>query len=323
MGNNSSIVNLLESKRLYPDDKRDFDIIWIIGQSNAVGDGIEYSFNDMIAHNNKISSPYIFQLGRGVSFKQGLLGNLTTENHAIQAVDPLEIEKTATTSNLGTIGFVTTIAKAYYETYVKNTNRNVLIVQCAIDASGFSTNDWNPGNRWFNEAVRRLKVAMNLGGNNKVVSIIWHQAETDGINFMSKVNYDIALRKMINTIRDGTTVPGVNIRTPFILGEVNYSDFLGTRLAYPSTEQEYKDIQSDILNISDSQTGLPNTATVLASLDGIKPYENDKQLGLPENPLTIDGKPFAPGHPDLHFSAKSCEILGQRYFNALEKLLQH
>jgi hypothetical protein len=322
MGANFSIANLLESKCLYLDDKRNFDIICVLGQSNAVGQGLEYSFAEMLNHNNKISSNKIFQLGRGKHSRSGFFGGVNDENHVIEASDPLETDKFETVSNGGTIGFATTTAKLYTDKYLPNSNnRSLLIVQCSFDATGFSDNSWNPGNRSFNEAVRRIKIALNLGGNNKVVGILWDQGETDALNFMKKNDYNIALRTMINKLRNGVTIPGVNSNTPFILGEMCYSDFSGGRSILPAAEQEFKDIQSVILDISNPQSGLPKTATVSASLDGTNYFYQDENNGLPPNPTDILGKPFKPGHPDIHFSAPSFEILGQRYFAALDKLI--
>lgn len=128
-------------------------------------------------------------------------------NLTILAADPLE--HVSITPN--TIGMGLTFAKAYLATLPSN--RGVLLVPCAKGGTGFSTNDWNPGDSLYEDALARINAAVASGHNNVLKGILWHQGESDSAS--SQGAYAAALDVMIADLRNRATGAVV---APFICG---------------------------------------------------------------------------------------------------------
>lgn len=78
---------------------------------------------------------------------------------------------------------------------------------------GTSINQWQKDSEFYNEAIRRTKIALQTGA---LKGILWHQGETDANdpNYLPKIN------QLITDLRNDLDAPKV----PFIAGQINPSD---------------------------------------------------------------------------------------------------
>ena len=75
---------------------------------------------------------------------------------------------------------------------------------------GTSISEWMPGTELYNEAMKRVKLAMKYG---KIKGIVWHQGESD---VSKSQTYLQSLTTLIQAIRNELNTPDL----PFIAGEV-------------------------------------------------------------------------------------------------------
>lgn len=171
-------------------DEKKYDVILVIGQSNTHS-GIGYD-RQLDKTNRKIKQ----------------LGRYGKNNYKIiKATEPLDhFDKYE-----NHIGFALSFAKRYLEIYLRP-EREILIIPGGKGSTGFSTNDWNPGDSLYEDAVERTNYILTTYPNSKLVAILWHQGEADIYNN----NYQQNLDNMITNLR-ADIISGYE-NTPFILG---------------------------------------------------------------------------------------------------------
>ncbi len=161
-----------------------FDVILAAGQNNALGNGLGLDAGLDLA------DPRVLQFAAS-----GAYANAVTS-----AQEPLLHAVPATARN----GFALAFARLYAASIAGN--RRVLLVPCAVNASGFSTGaapgDWsagNPGGALFETAVRQAGLALASSPNNRFAGVLWHQGEADAS--MSQSAYSAALDSLIAGFR--------------------------------------------------------------------------------------------------------------------------
>ncbi|MGZ0655247.1 sialate O-acetylesterase [Coraliomargarita sp. W4R53] len=85
---------------------------------------------------------------------------------------------------------------------------------------GSSIQQWTKGDRFYNEAIRRTKIAQQSG---KLTGILWHQGESDA----NDPKYLTKIIQLITNLRQDLDAP----EAPFIAGQINPSgDYLFNQL---------------------------------------------------------------------------------------------
>jgi len=193
---------------------------------------------------------------------------LNKDNIVLKASHPLHFDKPKVTGVGPGIMFGSEMSK--------NTQNRILLVPCAIGGTAIKL--WSPGaydevtyTHPYDDAIRRIKVAMNAG---KIKGVIWHQGEADVRN----ANYLDELVELIERIRTVVNNPEL----PFIVGELGY--FIS-----------YADVTEFNKNLHLLPQRIENVAVV--SAEGTM-HKGDK----------------------VHFDARSAELLGKRYSEAMEEL---
>lgn len=166
---------------------KSYNIILVIGQSNThYGPGLDTAID--------VPLDKIKQLGR--------FGDDAMK--IIDAIEPLQHHSMKTDK----IGFGLTYAKLLHE-YLDD-SKKLIIVPCGAGGTGFQTNNWNKGDDLYIDAVERVQYLLSKKPQNKLVSILWHQGESDVAN----PNYQEDLDRFIVNIRSDLEAESV----PFILG---------------------------------------------------------------------------------------------------------
>lgn len=148
------------NQELLMNDKPQFDIILVAGQSNTLnGDGLDSAIDSV--------SNGVFQLGRWN-------GN---DLKIIDATEPLDYPD----KRVDRIGFGLTFAKLYKDSCLKN-GRQVLVIPCGKGSTGFYSNDWNNGDHMYNDAVKRVNYIIHNFPGSELKVILWQQGEHDVLN---------------------------------------------------------------------------------------------------------------------------------------------
>ena len=179
-----------------------YDVVLIIGQSNARGAGSPVPEPDPWAGIDQY--PAANHAGAGT---------------IIPAVDPLLHQD----PRLVGAGFALPFARRYRQ---EHPDRQVLIVPAAYGATGFSTSAPDQGGTWdwtapddgtnlAVNAVRQTQDALTAAGSGaRLVGILWHQGEGDG---SIAADYHLYLDGLIAWLRDQLDAPDV----PFVVGQMS------------------------------------------------------------------------------------------------------
>ena len=166
-----------------------YDVFLVAGQSNTYY-GLGY---DSILDK---PAPGIYQLGRVDPNNMKI----------IEAKEPLQHFFTKPNR----VGFALTFAKLYdqYCDYKKN----ILIIPCAMDWTGFADSSWKRGDCLYNDATTRANYVLKNYPKSKLKAILWCQGERD----VGNKKFQAWLDSMIVGFRKD--IAGDNSKTPFILG---------------------------------------------------------------------------------------------------------
>jgi hypothetical protein len=165
-----------------------YDIFLVAGQSNTYY-GLGY---DSILDKPRTG---IYQLGRADSCNMKI----------IDAKEPLQHYF----PKPNRIGFALTFAKLY-DAYC-GYKRNILIIPCGMNSTGFIDNSWKRGDCLNNDAVERVNFVLKKYPKSKLKAILWCQGERD----IDNPNFQTSLDSMIVGYRkDIKDAAG----TPFIAG---------------------------------------------------------------------------------------------------------
>tara|TARA_B100001059_G_scaffold157751_1_gene157365 strand:+ start:78 stop:890 length:813 start_codon:yes stop_codon:yes gene_type:complete len=237
-------------------------IVLIIGQSNT---------HAGIGFDSELDKPVetIKQLGR--------FGNDNMQ--IVPAIEPLQHH----TPSENKIGFGLTFSKLLKD-YL-NTEKNIILVPSGYGGTGFIDERWNKGNDLYNDAVIRVKTLIQRYPGSKLVSILWHQGETDVIYGNSSYQND--LDNFIINLRSDLNAFDV----PFILGGM-----------VPFWVDEFKERQQQ-------QEIISNTIN----------RHNFIGYANPEFPFRIEKEDNL--HDVIHFDADGQRELGKRYFKEYLRLI--
>ncbi|MDT5015008.1 MAG: hypothetical protein QOD39_1168 [Mycobacterium sp.] len=173
-------------------------VVPVLGQSNAVGMGLGLDLDDADRPHPRVHQWAMCGPSKGT---------------AILAVDPLLHELPA-----GGVGFGMTFAKHLAD----ETGRAVLLIPGARGDTSFTPKNgwtWDPADtrtrrNLYRDGVAAIDAALARYPGSKVVTILWHQGETD-VPLMTAPVYQTKLDSVIDDLRDRY---GADL--PFVLGQM-------------------------------------------------------------------------------------------------------
>jgi hypothetical protein len=255
-----------------------YDIIIVAGQSNAVGSGMG-AFSD-----DRSRDALILQLGR-----------FADEKKIVQATDGLQHWDFPFNQTYAGLGM------SFAREYAKNlsTNRRVLLIPVA--KGGSSILQWSRDQTYYSDMINRVKYALSLNSQNRIVAFLWHQGETDILGVAARNSslstaaaYGTRLQTLIQSVRSdlaasgsfpvltGGYVPGWNVE-----GSVNVS----------STKSDFQNTIRSVLS-----TNPP--AYFVSSAQLISNYESGASSEIAQN---------------IHFSGASQILFGKRFFQVFQR----
>lgn len=172
-----------------------FDIVVIMGQSNASGSGLgkkedAYKPNpDIFTLNNSYTAEV-----KGTGYGNEYLDMKFSDDYYIEVAREDEKE--------GDLGYKGNLAYSFCEEYYKNDlekDRKILIVKAAIGGTGFSKNHWGVGDVLYERTIKLTRMALDLNPQNRLVAFLWHQGEHDtfeNAHFNDKERYDFYYAKL-------------------------------------------------------------------------------------------------------------------------------
>ena len=145
------------------------DIIILAGQSNAAGTGTgevtqPYNADPRILMMTDDSNPRFETEGDIVYLKM----DLPATNQIAIAEEPTE--KYGNFS----LSFAAKYAQAYLEA-----DRKILIVNAAVNGTGFARPEWGTTNVLHHRLIAMVEEALSYNPENRVVAFLWHQGEHD------------------------------------------------------------------------------------------------------------------------------------------------
>ncbi len=282
-------MNTLYQKERFADEK--FDIVLLIGQSNAEGFGIgnvenEYQPNDNILQFID-SYPVMYRVNdEGVEA-------LDVPSETTYRINPAAENTRRGVGKLGCFGI--SFVKKYYDTYLAAGNRRVLLIRAAIGGTGFMRKQWTPDGVLFNRAIDMLDTALNLNKENRLAAILWHQGENEAVDGKGKSYeelysfYTSSLTRLISDLKEAY---GKNV--PFIAG--NFCEDWTPRF------------QTESSAIADA------ARAVIKSFESCGFVET---AGLGSNDRIQKGE-----YPDdAHFNRPALYSLGERYFEIYKNIV--
>lgn len=183
---------------LYQIECRYFDVVLVIGQSNATSRGV------LKRPRGLMSSPRIFQLGRE-----------QWDFEVVPAAEPVYHVK-STDDYIGGIGFAIPFA-LHYERYSLDEGRQVLIVPAAKGGTSVLGPDayWAPNGEGLYDVHQRMDAAMHEFRKARLAAILWHQGESDTLS--DPVQYKQAVIDLLTGLRKRYDPSET---APIILGEL-------------------------------------------------------------------------------------------------------
>ena len=182
--------------------------------------------------------------------------------------------------------FSLTFSKKYMESGKLQVGRKILIVRAAVPSVGFQTGHWGIRAPLHKEMIKMTDYALSLNPENKVVGFLWHQGETDSVERNIPANYK---KQLLETVFDVRQRYG---NMPFIVG-----DFVS----------EWKSLNLDICK--------PIINVIKEVVVEVKNSAFIETVDLLSNNQVVKNE------DNIHFSKESLHILGERYFEAFEKIL--
>jgi hypothetical protein len=146
---------------------RNLDLFLLIGQSNMAGRGV-------VEAQDTQPVPGIYALDKDLVWKP--------------AVDPIHFDKPIAGVGLGR-SFAITLQKL-------EPGASIGLIPAAV--GGSSLDEWTPGGKYFNEALRRAKAAGKAG---RLRGILWHQGEADSSKEELARSYQERFAKLVAALR--------------------------------------------------------------------------------------------------------------------------
>ncbi len=183
--------------------------------------------------------------------------------------------------------FAIPFAREYMKNDLLAKGRKLLIVDTALGATGFAKGHWRPKEPACIRMHQMLDAALSMNPENRVVAILWHQGESDAARDVDeKTHYD-NLSALLRSVRAKVGV------VPIIAG-----DFCA----------QWKEQNAE------------KCAPVVRAIRRVVEDMGGAFVETADLPSNEQDKTEQPDQ--IHFSRRSLEILGKRYFKAFEKILK-
>ena len=186
------------------------DIIILAGQSNAVGYGCGEA-DYILQHMERVKVLYDDQAEDYARDENGKEYMAIYEPWKFKMID-------ATKGYTGSLAM--RFADAYIEKGFLATNRELLVVRCAVGGTGFCKGLWGVGQLLYRRMLDLVSYAMSLNPENRVVAFLWHQGECDAFENADwtpekrKEQYYQDLRAVVEGVRTHCSTPDL----PFLCG---------------------------------------------------------------------------------------------------------
>jgi len=281
-------MNVLFEREKFTSEK--FDVVLLIGQSNAEGYGIGEVENEYEPSEN------ILQLydSYPVMYRPNSAGIevLDVPESTTYRIVPAKENSRKGVGKQGCLAM--SFIKKYYDKYLSGTDRRLLLVKAAIGGTGFLRNQWTPDGVLYNRALDMADTALSLNPENKPVAILWHQGECESVDGRGRgydFLYSFYTERLTRLISDLTEKYG---EVPFMAGG-HCDDWI------PRFREE----------------SLAITDATKAVISEFKHCGYVETAGLGSNDRIIKGKYL----DDVHFNRPALYELGERYFNSYEEIL--
>ena len=162
---------------------KNLELFLLIGQSNMAGRGA-------VEAQDKEILPGVFMLNKEMAW--------------VPAVDPLHFDK----PDIAGVGLGRTFAKT-----LLRVRPGVAIGLIPAAFGGTSLDEWKPGDKLYNDAVKRAREAMKAG---RLRGILWHQGEADSGSAEKIASYRERFANLVSHLRQDLQAPDV----PVVVGEL-------------------------------------------------------------------------------------------------------
>jgi len=183
--------------------------------------------------------------------------------------------------------FSLAFAAEYVKAGLLRKGRKLLILRSAVSGTGFSDQRWGPQDDLFLTMMEMIKTALELNRANNLKVFLWHQGETDVMNFMPAEAHRANLARLISLVRETYHCPEL----PFIAGGF--------------VPQWYQWIGSFAIPIQTAIQALCQDDSRAAFVETVGLESNNQKIGQDD---------------PIHFCRDSLNLLGKRYFKAFQKL---
>ncbi len=181
--------------------------------------------------------------------------------------------------------FAISFAREYCKRGLLAEGRKILIVDTALGATGFVRGHWRPQDPACIRMHQMLDAALAMNPENRVVAMLWHQGESDAARDVDEETHYKNLSALLHGVRAKTGV------VPIVTG-----DFCA---------------QWKAQNAEKCAPVIRAIRRVMADMGGAFVETAD----LPSNEQDKTEEP-----DQIHFSRRSLEILGKRFFAAYENI---
>ena len=281
-------MNTLFGREKFTDEE--FDIVLLIGQSNAEGYGIGEVLNEYEP------SESILQLydSYPVMYRQNSEGVdvLDVPDSTTYRIAPAKENTRKGAGKQGCLAM--TFIKSYYDEYLSNTNRKLLLVRAAIGGTGFMREQWTPDGVLYKRALEMTDIALALNPKNRLAAILWHQGESEAIDGKGR-GYDFLYSYYVERLT--VLISDLQIKygaVPFLAG--GHCDDWIPRFAHESPA------------ITDA------SKAVIAKFAHAGYVETS---GLGSNDRIVKGKYL----DDVHFNRPALYELGKRYYSVYKEII--
>lgn len=176
---------------------------------------------------------------------------------------------------------------ALYEKNCLKADRTVLVIRAAVGGTGFQKGHWAQDGILYLKMLEMIDYALSLNPENRLVAFLWHQGEHDAFEHNEPERFEQQLKSMIRTVRECYNAPNL----PFIAG-----DFVG--------EWKNKNL-SDCIPIVEKIKKVTEEIGNGAFVETSDLLSNNQAIGNGD---------------DIHFCRAAQYTLGERYFQAFEKM---
>ncbi len=265
-----------------------FDIVVLAGQSNSEGYGIgkaqeEYVPDPRILWLNDNSHPRFEQNAEG---KDVFLIDYPSSPYICIADEPFN-----GTSKVGKLALF--FARNYVAEGKLKPGRKLLILNAGVGGTGFRDNQWGIGRTLYQRLKDFTSFALSLHPENRLVAFLWHQGECD-----SAENADWSVEKRYTTHKANLSEMLLDFKAEFACPDLTFIAGGFCDEWYLKNKTSCDAVLKAIREVCQIHGAFVETA-------GLK--SNNQQCGNGD---------------DIHFCRDATHILGQKYYDAYNKLME-